>query len=149
MHPVAQSCIHPASACLNSPAHRIPLSFSLLLFLIFLCCRIVGVSVFQSPLLIRLSWRRGCARPRRRPGSPLCWWPLGVATSGKTSMTSSQLLWRDAWSQAKKKRKKKKNLPYRAAALHRSSGGGGGGGGRGVTATSNNSHTNLGIVESE
>lgn len=54
--------------------------------------------------------RRGCVRPRQHPGSPLCWRPLGVATSRSTSATSSQLLWRDACSQHPIKHSSQTNL---------------------------------------
>lgn len=55
---------------------------------------------------------RGCSRPHWHPGSPLCWRPLGVATSRRTPTTSSQLLWRDAWSQHPIRRSSQTNLRY-------------------------------------
>lgn len=67
--------------------------------------------------------RRGCARPRRHPGSLLRWWPLGVARSRRTSATSSQLLWRDACSQHTTERSSQTNL--RCHAAHCSGAGGG------------------------
>lgn len=93
------------------------------------CSRAAGLWASKSAVSEPLSSlgfheaRRGCVRPHRHPGSPLCWWPLGIATSRRTSATSSQLLWGDACSQHPIKHSSQTNLCYRAA---HSSGAGGG-----------------------
>lgn len=94
-----------------------------------LCSRAAGLWASNSTVSEPLSSlgfheaRQGCVRPRRHPGSLLCWWPLGVATSRRTSATSSQLLWRVACSQHPIKHSSQTNLRYRVA--HCSGAGGG------------------------